>query len=136
LPNKILSLEDVFRVKIYKTHSNSNQKGRPRYATIKGSWYSDDLKKRGVHMEYVERFDAILPDDFYLWYKPLRNSYTKVALEMLQKSIAKVKKERSKEKLVELSEELVARAIMPDEAETKDFREIVDQQSDPRQLGR
>jgi hypothetical protein len=134
LPNKILQLEDVLRVKIYKRESDTNQKAKLRLAWVKKPWYSDDLSKHGCSTLYMEKFNAFLPDDFYDWYEPLRRSYTVVASQMLAESIAHTKKDTVKAKIEELREELVERDIMVDEAGTKDFKEIVDQQSDPLQL--
>lgn len=131
LPNKILSLEDVFRVKIYKQDAAGNPRSdeenhsRPRCAVVKKPWYSDDLKKSGVSMAWSENFKALMPDEFFKWYKPVRESYVKLAAIRIQEAILKSKNASMKMKLENIEEEIGV--SIPDREKVQDMKEVVDQ---------
>lgn len=63
---------------------------RPRKATVYERWDYPDGKKGGVKTLYTDKFDAILPDDFFEWYRPKRDKYLDLAIELLKTEIVKV----------------------------------------------
>jgi hypothetical protein len=133
LPNKILELEDVYRVKIYKqdAHGNpvtdENTSGKPRAAVVKKPWYSDDLKRHGSSHVWTDLFSALMPDDFYKWYLPIRQGYVKMAAMRIQEAIQRSKGASIKMKLEEIEEELGHGHSIPDLEQVQDFKEVVNQ---------
>jgi hypothetical protein len=131
LPNKILELEDVLRVKIYKQDKYGNPQtdqhspDRPRCAVVKRPWYSDDMRKHGVSMAWSENFSAFMPDDFYKWYKPVREGYVKMAAIRIQEAINKSRNASMKMKLEKVEEEIGV--SIPDRENVADMKEVVDQ---------
>lgn len=88
-------------LKIIKEGSNKGHPKRPRIAKAYRSWVAPDFKHSGVRLLYMDKFDAMLPNDFYWdWYKPLRDSYALKASEGMKKQLENVQKEEEK-KLVE-----------------------------------
>lgn len=47
-------------------------------------WLHPDLKHSGVRTIFVDRFYCKMPDDFYSWYKPLRDAYENLALNLMK----------------------------------------------------
>lgn len=47
-------------------------------------WLHADLKHSGVRKIWMDRFDCRMPDKFFEWYKPLRDTYEDLALSLLQ----------------------------------------------------
>ena len=129
LPSKLIELEDVYRVKIIKQESNYRTPyKRPRIAWIKRPWYSDDLKRHGASSEWTDRFSAIMPDDFYAWYEPLRDSYLRIATEKLRKTLLRQQrrqKRTEKENLDNIEPEL-GRTI-PEPEKVAELKETIQQ---------
>jgi len=46
-------------------------------------WLHADLKHSGVRRIWVDRFYCKMPNDFYDWYKPLRDTYEDLALQLV-----------------------------------------------------
>lgn len=67
-------------------------KHRPRLAKVYEKWNYPDGKKGGVKHLYSDRFNAILPDDFFNWYQPKREGYVELALQLLNSEIVKIDK--------------------------------------------
>jgi hypothetical protein len=84
---------------------------RPRLAKVYERWDYPDGKKGGVKTRWEDKFNAILPDDYFHWYKPKREQYVDVALKLLRSEIVKIDRrlalegkkleEEEKEKLAE-----------------------------------
>ncbi len=125
IPNKILQLEDVFRVKIIKVEDATNCVKRWRMAFIKKPWYSDDFKKHGVSLQYPERFSGLMPDDFFEWYQPVRQKYVMMAAKRIQDTLRKAKDVGMKAGLEELEDEIGK--TVPSVEDVKEMREVNDQ---------
>ena len=46
-------------------------------------WLHADLKHSGVKKIFEDKFDCRMPNDFFNWYKPLRDAYEDLALRLL-----------------------------------------------------
>ena len=46
-------------------------------------WLHADLKHSGVRKVFEDDFDCRMPNDFFEWYKPLRDAYEDLALKLL-----------------------------------------------------
>lgn len=114
LPSKLIELEDVFRVKILKEESNQDTpNSRPRIAWVKRPWYSDDLKRHGATTVWRDQFSALMPDHFYRWYEPLRDSYLKIATERLRSALLRktAREQRLEREALEVIEPELGRTI-------------------------
>ncbi len=127
IPNKILQLEDVYRVKIIKLKSDFENSKRPRMAFVKRPWYSDDLKKHGVSLDYPESFSGLMPDDFFQWYQPVRQKYVMMAAKRIQDTLKKAKDVGMKAGLEELEDEIGK--TIPSVEDVKKMGEVNDQHS-------
>lgn len=99
--SKIRDFPDAINVSIIKTTGNP----RARWVRAAKGYQQTvmpDMKKRRVHLRYVDDFKCRLPDDFFDWYKPLRDQYERLALKLIKDSWAK-SKEKHKGILPELS---------------------------------
>jgi len=67
---RIQNFPEIIRVKIVKVASNSDHPSKPRIATAYQVWITPDMKKTGVRRMFVDHYDAMMPDDFFGWYKP------------------------------------------------------------------
>lgn len=84
IANKVRSLPDAITVKIIKTaNSKKNWKYKYRLAKAFRFWVLPDLKKTGVNPLWEDEFSAMLPDEFYKWYKPLRDKYALMAKQIM-----------------------------------------------------
>ena len=80
---------------------------RPRKCTIYKRWSYPDGKKGGVKKVWIDNFNAILPDEFFNWYKPKSDHYMDVGLQILKREIRKVtKRMRDQEKIEKAIESL------------------------------
>ncbi len=125
LPNKILELEDILRVRVIKLRSNWEDKTRKRLAWVKKPWYSDDQTKHGVTTVYREWFSALMPDDFYNWYQPLRKKYTVMAARRIREVIESAKSKALKMRLEDVEEEIGK--TIPSQELLKDMGEVISQ---------
>jgi len=99
--SKVRDMPDAINVKIIKTT------GAPRAEWVrraKGYQQSmlPDMKKSRVHLRYTDDFVCRMPDEFYNWYKPLRDEYEQLALDLIKESWAK-SKEKHQGSIPELS---------------------------------
>jgi len=90
--NKIRRFPQNYTIKIIKATSDLHRIQRPRVATAYRSWVAPDFKHTGVRTQFKDSFDATMPKDFYNWYKPLRESYAKMAVNLMQKNLESVLK--------------------------------------------
>jgi len=92
-------------MKIVKQASDQDHAKRPRLAKAYRSWVSPDFRHQGVRLIYAEKFNALLPNDFFWnWYKPLRDTYAHQAGYLMQKELAKIGKKDAKELEVAIAE--------------------------------
>lgn len=61
-----------------------------RFAQLHKSWCSEDLKKYGKKGQEGDIFWARMPDKFYEWYKPMRDSYCDQALLDLDQAASEI----------------------------------------------
>ena len=72
-----------------------------RLARAYKQWLSPDLKKTGVRTVHQDYFHCHMPSDFFWdWYKPLRDAYEDMALNLMKEQWTKVK-EKTKALLLE-----------------------------------
>jgi hypothetical protein len=71
-----------------------------RIARIYQSWIAPDMKFSGVYHLHDDKFNCKMPDDFYVWYKPIRDSYEEMALNVMKEKWNKLK-EKTKALLLE-----------------------------------
>lgn len=77
---KVRTFPSAITVKIIKAKDDLTHPKRPRLAIVYSTWKTPDGKKWGVREEFAEKFNAILPDDIYKWYMPIRESYEQQAV--------------------------------------------------------
>jgi len=59
------------------------------------SWIAPDLKKSGVRPSLIDVYDCRMPDNFYQWYKPLRDTYEQMARQLIMEKWEQIR-EKSK----------------------------------------
>ena len=89
---KMRNFPQNVRIKIIKTHSDLQGVQRLRMAKAYKSWMAPDFRHSGVRNYYQDNFDATMPQDFYEWYRPVRDGYARQANELMQKSLKHVLK--------------------------------------------
>jgi len=121
---KVHMFPESIRVKVSKVASNIDHPNRPRNAQAYRIWSSPDLKRTGVTMRgmWSDDYDAMLPNSFYHWYKPIRDGYAQLAKELMLKELEKLEK-REKESVIEEG----YKKIMPEPERIKELEEIVTQ---------
>jgi len=87
LVKRIRSLPHTITVKIIKNKDECRKKLRIARGYVR--WVSPDTKKHGVRKIFEDHYDAMLPQDFYDWYKPLRQKYVNTALDMIKQILSK-----------------------------------------------
>jgi hypothetical protein len=118
----VQNFPELIRVKITKEASNVDHPNKPRIAKAYQVWNTPDLRKTGVKRVFEDRYNAIMPDDFFGWYKPLRDRYALLAKEMMLKQLTKLKKV-DKDNLVETGYS----KTMPLPEKIKELEEVVAQ---------
>ena len=92
LPSKILDLPDVYRVEITLPRDSvcNPDSANKRYRSAKAMsvWYAADLSRHGCKNQWLDRFNALMPNDFFAWYEPKRIEYLKIAQQLLQDALA------------------------------------------------
>jgi hypothetical protein len=82
---KLRGFPDAFNVKVIKPTGNPRAKW---YRQGKG--YEEvmlpDQRKSRVYHRFSDFYNCYIPDEFYKWYKPLRDAYEKLALDLIEKS--------------------------------------------------
>lgn len=98
---KMRSFPQSLNLKIVKTNADVSprnpRKQRLRKARAYRSWVSPDFKKQGVRTIYEDHFDAMMPQDFFEWYKPVRDEYAREAAMMMKKELKKLGEKLAKE---------------------------------------
>lgn len=61
-----------------------------RYAKVHKSWCSEDLKKSGKKGKEIDIFYARMPESFYTWYKPFRDSFCDQGLGDIETELDKM----------------------------------------------
>lgn len=87
---KVRGLPDCYTTKIIKTHSDKRYPSRPRRAIGYLQWMAADMKKTGVRKVFEDDFKATMPNDFYQWYKPIRDTFAKQGINLMQNKLAEL----------------------------------------------
>ncbi len=87
ITKKVRGIPQMYTIKVIKATGNKKQPHK-RLAKFYQSWMMPDMKKWGVKWVAVDRFDCMLPDEFYSWYYPLREKYNVMAKELLRKELS------------------------------------------------
>ena len=135
-PNKSLisskiidALPDAKICRIVK-RSSDTPRSRPRLAKVYEKWDYPDGKKGGVKTRWTDKYDAMLPNWFYAWYKPRREKYVDIALQLLKADIMKLDRRLSDREYERAAEkagimETVHEAVGGEE-NLKEFNELID----------
>lgn len=109
---KAVNMPDERLVRISKQTSvvHTDKEGEKRLykyrnAFVYRSWRSPDGKKSGVKTIYIDKYNAMLPDDFYSWYKKKRDSYAQQGMNMIKNEIEKEKHKKEINKQLGIDEE-------------------------------
>lgn len=129
---KLRTAKGVLHVEI-KRMSGTDRRyvWRPRVATCYKM-----VKYRGNPRAYwpkqwKDAFMAIMPDSFYKWYNPRRKLYTKIAVQLMKKALAK-RRDKGWIKQVERDEAILAEVekhINRANDKSQDFNELLDQKT-------
>lgn len=94
---KLRRFPSAYTVRVQKTDGHSNRTGGKtawkRYAFGFKFWLHADLKHSGVRKLWRDEFDCRMPEEFFKWYKPLRDSYEDLALQLLQEKWEQLSKD-------------------------------------------
>lgn len=121
IAKRIQNFPEVIRVKITKVGSNEKNPGKPRLATAYQVWMTPDLKKTGVHKLFSDEYNAMMPDDFFEWYKPKRDYYATIAKKLMYKELVKLEK-KDREEVVENDG---FKEAMPEPERVKELQEVI-----------
>lgn len=86
------------------TKSTGSKKGMDkyrRYAKAYLQYYNIIKGMRVTGPKYRDKFSCLMPDDFFKWYKPLRDSYEKMARDLM---VTEWDKQKAKSKTVSLKD--------------------------------
>jgi len=120
---RIQNFPEVLRVKITKEASNIDHPAKPRIATAYHVWTSPDMKKTGVRKVFTDRYNAMMLNDFFAWYKPERDHYATIAKQLMWKELTKLRK-RDREEVVENPG---FKEAIPEPERVKELTEVIGQ---------
>lgn len=129
ISSKILdALPDMKVCRVVKRGSDQFY-NRPRLGKVYERWDYPDGKKGGVKTKWTDKFNAILPDDYYFWYKPRREKYVDIALKMLRSEIIKVDRKLSAQDVEKAAEKAGimedVHEVVGDESKLKEVNEVI-----------
>jgi hypothetical protein len=91
---RLRDMPQVRTIKVIKRNvDNPERRFKARIAKLYQMWISPDMKRSGVKQTHEDTFNAYLPDDFYGWYKPIRDYYAKMAKLMMGKEMGRMMKD-------------------------------------------
>lgn len=89
--SKLRNMPHVYTIRISKQAAGKDKQPYRRIATIFEGWRSEDLKKSGRKTKYIDIIQYChMPDDFYSWYKPLRDKLADQGLNELEIELNKL----------------------------------------------
>lgn len=99
ISSKVLdAMPDLFIAKVVK-EGEDTPKLKPRLVKVYERWEYPDGRKGGVRTRWKDHYNAILPDDFWKWYKPKSDHYLDEGLKILSAERAILRlKQAKKEK--------------------------------------
>ena len=118
----VQNFPEVVRVKITKRNSNLEDPSKPRVAKAYQVWCTPDLRRTGVRKIFEDEYKAMLPDDFFAWYKPLRDNYATKAKVLMQTELMRLKK-KDKEQVLEEG----FKDVVPEPERVKELEEVIAQ---------
>ena len=84
---KVRGFPQAITLKIVRASSDEQHPQRPRIARAFRYWVTPDMKKSGVREIYRDKFSGLMPNRFYYWYKPLRDSYAARAIKGMKEEL-------------------------------------------------
>lgn len=106
ISTKVLgSLPNYYTCKVTKVLSDT-ENHKKRCAKVYETWEYPDNRKGGVWTQWEDYFDAMLPNEFYEWYKPKRDAYLDMAKNLLQKEVKRVSKQMTSDEEKDYKEEI------------------------------
>lgn len=100
-------------------------KHRPRIARVYEKWNWADGKRGGVKKKWIDKFNAMLPDDFYDWYFPKRKSYLEEGKKILQREVMRldIKTKGTRKEEEEIME--TVHRVVGDDSRLKEVSEVL-----------
>lgn len=90
ISGKVLeALPDLYVCKVVRSGKDTYYR-RPRVAKVYEKWDYPDGKKGGVKTRWRDKFNAMLPDEFFKWYKPRSDHYMDIGIKILQSEVRKL----------------------------------------------
>lgn len=112
ISNKVIeAMPDLYECFIQETGRDTRTR-RIRLAKTYQRWRSRDRKKRGVRTRWEDKYDAMLPNDFYNWYNPKREHYLDIALKELELAVRWERQKRMKVLRKKDEEEMQERSVV------------------------
>ena len=118
---RIQAFPEMIRVKVSKAASNKDHPSKPRLATAYQVWSSPDMKTTGVRKMFVDKYNAMMPDDFFKWYKPKRDHFATIAKRLMWTELEKLQK-RDREAVIE---DPGFKEAIPEPERVKDLKEVI-----------
>jgi hypothetical protein len=112
---KLRRFPSCYTIRIQKPHQDhdaTHETAWKRKAVGFKFWLHADLRHSGVRKLWEDDFNCKMPDDFFEWYKPLRDSYEDMALALLREKWAQLSKQ-SKALLVDNYPNLALPPLQP-----------------------
>ncbi len=94
---KLRNFPQHINIKVVKVSSDTGRTQRLRMAKAYRAWVAPDFKHSGVRRIYEDYYDATMPDEFFKWYKPIRDGYARQASALMNESLASLLKKESKQ---------------------------------------
>ncbi len=83
--NKIKNYPGTIVIKVIR-RSTDTKTHKYRVAKAYSNWVLPDMKKSGVKKIFWDSYDAMMPDEVFAWYKPLREQYAVLAKKVLKET--------------------------------------------------
>jgi hypothetical protein len=125
ISSKVLeALPELYVCKIVK-EGKDRPDDRPRVAKVYQRWSYPDGHKGGVRWRWKDHFNAMLPDEFWEWYKPRSDDYMKAGMNLLNREVTKITEQLSKKEEADFMEEVYK--VAGSEDRLKQVQEVIDQ---------
>jgi hypothetical protein len=121
---KLRTSAGVIHVKITKEGGNAHI-WKPRLSTGYKAVKYLGTSKVYYPTQFIDRFVAIMPDKFYKWYKPKRDSYALISAKKMEKVLNKRRARGIDTHVDEAILESIKESIANANDETKDFQEVM-----------
>ena len=129
ISSKVLSsLPEMYVCKVARC-GRDTVKNRPRVAKVYERWDYPDGKKGGVRTRWRDRFNAMLPDPFFDWYKPKSDAYMEMGLKIMKREVKRLTKQLGRKEEEELMED-VAKVTGGDER-LQELNEVIQNLESP-----